>query len=281
MHPWQLGKLAKSFAFTAIDTVDVVLNRRPDMVPPRRLQVGGYHDFERIGQEFMNYFVDLGCLEPDHAVLDIGCGVGRMAVPLTRFLSIEGSYVGFDILRPQVEWCQKKITATHPNFSFFCIDLKNNHYKPGGAHDPSVFEFPFEDRSFDFVFATSVFTHLQAEECRNYLQEIDRVLRPGRRALLTFFLLNEESRQGMQRGESHYDFRHRVADAFVVSRTDHGMAVAYEEKYLREVISRTSLRIVDDLHYGSWGGRRDYLSFQDIIIVEETTRTEISSFAGT
>lgn len=269
MHPWRLGKLAKSFAFTAIDAVDVVLNRRPDMVPPRRLQVGGYHDFERIGREFMGYFVTLGRLEPDHAVLDIGCGVGRMAVPLTRYLSSDGSYVGFDILRPQIEWCQRNIAATHPNFSFSCIDLHNNHYKPDGAQDPSVFEFPFEDKSFDFVFATSVFTHLRDKECWNYLRQVDRVLRPGGRALLTFFLLNDESRRGMQSGASIYDFRHRIEDAFVVNRNDHGMAVAYEEKYFWELISGTSLRVDDGVHYGSWAGRKDYLSFQDIVVAHK------------
>ena len=38
-------------------------------------------------------------LSPDHRVLDIGCGTGRMAIPLTSFLSKKGSYEGFDIVR--------------------------------------------------------------------------------------------------------------------------------------------------------------------------------------
>ena len=37
-------------------------------------------------------------LKPEHRVLDIGCGVGRVALPLTRYLT-SGTYDGFDIVK--------------------------------------------------------------------------------------------------------------------------------------------------------------------------------------
>jgi hypothetical protein len=44
------------------------------------------------------------------------------------------------------------------------------------------------------------------------------------------------------------------------------MGVAYEEKYIKELYSQNNLRVEYPIHYGSWCGRKKYLSLQDIII---------------
>ena len=50
----------------------------------------------------------------------------------------------------------------------------------------------FPDATFDFVCATSVFTHMLPAGVANYLREIRRVLRPGGRCLATFFVLRSD-----------------------------------------------------------------------------------------
>ena len=70
-----------------LDVFDTVRGRRPDLVPPRRLSFVGAGDFTAIGLEFLRYFQDLGGLRPTDHVLDVGCGIGRMALPLTGYLS--------------------------------------------------------------------------------------------------------------------------------------------------------------------------------------------------
>ena len=76
------------------DAIDFVRGR-----PPRDLgtSIGGAS--EQVGVEFFSYIRDYGALEPDHRVLDVGCGVGRLAIPLTKYLSRSGSYNGFDIVQ--------------------------------------------------------------------------------------------------------------------------------------------------------------------------------------
>ena len=93
----------------------------------------GSGDFKAVGLQFRSYFTEFGGLRPDDRVLDVGCGIGRMAVPLTSFLSSKGRYEGFEIVREGVAWCQKNISARFPNFVFRHADIRNNAYNAKGC----------------------------------------------------------------------------------------------------------------------------------------------------
>ena len=120
-------------------------------------------------------------------MLDIGCGIGRMAVPLTRYLNEQGSYEGFDIVAEGIDWCTKKITPKYPRFSFHLADVYSQKYNPEGTFSASEYPFPFKDESFDLVFLTSVFTHMLPPDVENYMKEISRVLKRNGSCLITFF----------------------------------------------------------------------------------------------
>lgn len=251
---------------TVLDAVDA-LRGRDRLRPPRRLVYTGSGSFDAIGREFLGYFVELGGLQPTDRVLDVGSGIGRMAIPLTGYLK-GGAYEGFDVVEPGVQWCRDRITPRHPNFRFQLADLHNTLYNPTGPEHASDFRFPYEPASFDFVLLTSVFTHLLPPEVSNYLGEIERVLRPGGRVLMTFFLLNDESAAltpevggppfSVDRGD------HRLVDA-----ADPAEAVAFDERWVREAIGRAGLQLTGPVRYGSWCGRARYLSYQDIVIAHK------------
>ena len=57
----------------------------------------GREGFVRAGDESVRCFVEWGGLRPGDRVLDVGSGVGRMAVALTRYLDVGSSYEGFDV----------------------------------------------------------------------------------------------------------------------------------------------------------------------------------------
>ena len=67
-----------------VDTGLRVLNQYDEATPPTRLNFVGGGEFKAIGFEFLRYFVDIGELKPTDSVLDMGCGIGRMALPMTR-----------------------------------------------------------------------------------------------------------------------------------------------------------------------------------------------------
>ena len=254
---------ARRAAATALDAADAVTRRRDPLAPPRRLLTDDYSEFERIGNEFLGHFVELGGLEPGNRVLDIGCGLGRMAVPLTRYLSPAGSYEGFDVVEREIEWCRRAIGSRHPNFEFRVLDVHNERYNPGGSGELA---WPFADSTFDFAIATSVFTHLRPRDTAAYLAEAGRVLRPGGTLFATFFLLDGDTRPRIERGESHFSFAHGDGPAAAEDRESFEAAVAYDADWLRERLAAAGLTIAD-LRHGYWSGTaHEYLTWQDAIV---------------
>lgn len=230
-------------------------------LPPRRLQEAvGAGDFRAVGEEMRRHLVELGGLQPGHDVLDVGSGSGRIAYALRDWLT--GRYEGFDIVPEAVEWCQREITPRHPNFRFQVADIRSERYNPHGTYEAADYRFPYDDGSFDFAFLTSVFTHLQRPAVANYLSELARVLRPGGRCLATYFLMNDEAERFMG---GHGMFGFERDSALVVDDRVPERAVAFHEEDIRPLHERAGLPI-ETVHRGSWCGREQYASFQDVVV---------------
>ena len=151
-------------------------------------------DFKQVGLKAVNKLEHLGGLRCTDHVLEVGCGIGRIAIPLVGFLS-EGSYEGFDVVCHGIEWCQKVITPKHPQFRFQWVNLYNKTYNPESQTLASKYRFPYPDETFDFTFLTSVFTHLLPSDLQHYLSEIHRTLKSGGVCFFTAFLINDDVRR--------------------------------------------------------------------------------------
>jgi len=250
------------------DTYDRITHKRDPLIPPHGLWfVGGENDYETVNEEFLRYFVDLGGLKPDHCILDVGCGIGVMASRLTKFLSPTGAYFGFDIVPIGISWATRHIRLRFPNFSFAHVDLFNKHYNPRGILSPDTFQFPYPDKKFDFVFLKSVFTHLMPVSIRHYLGEIRRVLKPSGRCLVTIFLLNDESLDLIHRGQGSVPLLHEMDGCRVLDPQFPETAVGIPEADFAASCNSTGLNLLQPIHYGSWCGRKSYMSYQDVLVV--------------
>ena len=250
-----------------LDAVVNLLGNGTRTLPTGRLLhlVGG-DKFKEVGEEFLTYFVELADLKPDERVLDIGCGIGRQAFSLAKYLNQKGSYEGLDVVPIGIHWCKKNIAARYPNFNFQLIDVLNNFYNPSGKCRASRYKFPFPNSSFDFTYFVSVFTHLLPEDMENYFREAARLLKKGGRFFATFFLCNTPPHRKSGGESQALNFKYVLGRHQVVDIEKPEYAVAYDEEYILNLFERNGLEIKPPLHYGSWNGRAEYLGFQDIII---------------
>jgi len=97
---------------------------------------------------------------PEPRVCEWGCGPGRVVRHLPALLA-EGTkeIVGVDFNPRSIEWCRENIGGVR----FEC----------NGLHPP----LPFQDGFFDFMYAISVFTHLDEQGWTEWTEELSRVTR--------------------------------------------------------------------------------------------------------
>jgi SAM-dependent methyltransferase len=259
-----LERARTSLRLRALDLRDRVGGRTDRLVPPRRMDFVGHSDFAGTGDEFLRHFTALGGLAPTERVLDIGCGIGRMARPLTGYLTPPGTYDGFDINAEGIAWCRSRYRS-HPNFTFVVADLFNRRYNPAGTQSADAFTFPYADASFDFALATSVFTHLLEGEAQRYVAEAARTLVPGGRLFATWFLLDDGSRAAIAAGRAGLPFLDADQAVAVVSDEVPEEAIAFDSTWLREALQRHGLTLTA-VHEGTWRGDEGGTSFQDIVV---------------
>jgi len=249
----------------------------PDLVPPPDVMalegIEVLEDWLRWGEEWAVLLRAVAGAGRDSALLEIGCGLGRIAFSLRYFLD-RGSYHGFEIVKPKVDFLQSRFEPAHPNFRFTWANVHNSHYNPGGAETASSYRFPWPDASFDVVFAASVFTHMTPASAANYFREAGRVLRPGGRCLFSFFLLEfyqpiERRPAGFNRPD--FDLVHPFppgsGGAAVAFPADPDRMTGYRLSLVRDMAETAGLRVEGSPLPGYWSGASRYVGAQDLVLL--------------
>ena len=141
-----------------------------------RKQVGGLWD--TLGKLQFDLLVENG-LEPNHYLLDAGCGSLRGGVHFVRYLD-EGHYFGIDKDKSLLEGGKIELTEN------FLLEKKPV------LQEMSNFEFNLLAQKFDFALAQSVFTHLPLNDITRCVRSVEKVLVKNGKFFATFF----ENKQG-------------------------------------------------------------------------------------
>jgi len=126
--------------------------------------VGG--DYENMGY-LLRCLMQWAGLRPEHSVVDVGCGTGRLAYQLSKWGL--RNYHGYDIVDGLIEDAAKRV--------------RNKSYRYGIIENEHI---PLPDNSRDFVCFFSVFTHIPHHLSYRYLMDALRVLKPGGRVVFSY-----------------------------------------------------------------------------------------------
>jgi SAM-dependent methyltransferase len=224
----------------------------------------GPGDYHQIGRDCVDLVERMAGLRDRDRVLDVGCGLGRIAWPLSERLGRRGSYVGLDVVRAYTDWCRDHLGLDPERFTFHHADIRTSLYNPEGRIESAGFAFPWPDASFDLAVAISLFTHLMPEAATHYLAEIARVLAPGGRVFMTFFLLDARGREAAATGATYPTFGAVMEHGLLHDSAVPESAVAYDPEWLRSRWTAAGLEVVG-MQPGKWKGASGP-QYQDVVV---------------
>lgn len=114
-------------------------------------------------QSIKRRLIEQAAIRPGHAVVDLGCGTGTLAL-MVKQMHPEACVTGVDIDPRILEIARRKVAASGVD-----IELVQG----------SATEIPLPDASFDRVLSTLMLHHLTTPQKRQALAGARRLLRPG------------------------------------------------------------------------------------------------------
>lgn len=258
------------------DLFDRIHGQYDDFLPPLMIRIRENsniraNSYKNYGKFFLRYFKSVCKLKKSGRVLDVGCGSGIVAAPLTTYLNHKGKYEGFDINQEIIDWCKNNISPKYPNFNFQIVDVYNGKYNPHGIIDPAKFKFPYKSDYFDIVVLSSVFTHMLPKDLEHYMSEISRVLKRGGKCVISYILIDDTTDRLIKDKLSSVHFKYKFKNYRTINKSDiRGSledVVAYDASYLLGIYKKNKLKINMPIYFGYWSGRKiKSLHKQDIII---------------
>jgi SAM-dependent methyltransferase len=166
------------------------------------------------------------------SVLDFGCGCGRSARQLIQQRPRPRAYLGIDVHRGMVQWCERNLAPHAPGFRFEHHDVLQRAFNPDAPRE--VAELPVPPRSVSLVHAWSVFTHLVEPHAIYYLQQVERVLREDGYFHSTWFLFDKSGFPMMQ----------EFQNALYINPADPTNAVIFDRAWLLSTAAGLGLKLV-------------------------------------
>jgi SAM-dependent methyltransferase len=167
------------------------------------------------------------------AVLDFGCGCGRVARQLALAAApMPERYLGIDLHAGMIRWVSENLEPELPNFSFAHHDVHNPGLNPDPAL-PRTAPLPVGDGEVTLMVAVSVFTHLLQDQVEYYLDEVARVLAAHGVLQSTFFLFDK----------AYFPMMQGFQAALYINDNDPTNAVILDRAWLLEQLDRRGLRV--------------------------------------
>lgn len=265
--------------FRRIDRRDLKRTRNIRLIPGREDRIGGkraYGEWCHVAGIFQTLMYQLLENKTGNRILDVGCGNGLLGIPAEPFVGGNGEYMGIDVNQEYINFC--KSHYDFPNYTFIHHNVKNPVYADGQPDQRE--KWPVESGSLDLVTALSVWTHLREEDALFYMKEVARVLKPGKKAMITFFYLNPEYYHSLdKRNDAPGQYHMTNQDQWVFDKNAYGSqhwfcvydvpekAMGVDEQGMKMLAKEANLDI-STVYNGNWK-EIPGIFFQDVIVFQK------------
>lgn len=265
--------------FLRYDRNDIKRTRNIRLVPFLKDRIGGkrsYGEWCHVIGIFQTLFYQNLNKKTSNRILDVGCGKGLLGISAEPFVGNNGEYIGIDVNKNFIDFCR-----THYNFvnyRFIHHNVKNIVY--AGDQPDSRKKWPLESNSLDLVAALSVWTHLNEEDAFFYLEEVARVLKPGKKAIITFFYLNKQYYKSLKirknepgrynmTNQNKWIFENKAYNCqnWFYLKDIPEKAIAIDEQGMMNLTEYSNLKI-KKVYNGNWK-ESPGIFFQDLIIFQK------------
>lgn len=259
-------------AFIPIDQRLMRRNRNLVNIPWRRHRTGGkvsYGEWAWVIGLMQSLIASHLPDRPELRVIDVGCGSGLVSIATLPLLGPSGTCLGLDVKASNIEFCRSQHTDSRLHFEV--LDLHNAAYAP--SQTTTDVRWPAGNESTDLVTALSVWTHLDPVTATASLAEAARVLRPGGKALISFFIQHGGDRRLPSKSAYHrtppaqWVFDEPVAPGWSTPGWTSlpEQAIAVDRPTLDTLANEAGLQI-ERIHDGYWREQAG-LYFQDIVVL--------------
>lgn len=222
-----------------------------------------------LGREQAEEIIQWLCIKPEHKILDVGCGCGRIAIHFLNYLSKQGEYIGIDSNNKLLSYCGENISRLNSNFQFKFVDAYNGAYSREGKLNCSDIVFPVADESMDIVIMWSVFTHMHLTDADSYLKEVYRVLKKGGLFISSFNLHNKFIENQIKTNKSYLDIKYKInEDSYSLDKETPENGFAHKEERIKELYWKNGF-FIKEIKYGIWSSKELTGEFHDCIIVQK------------
>jgi SAM-dependent methyltransferase len=222
--------------------------------------------------------------QKDFAMLDFGCGLGRLGFAFTNYFGADPhkQYFGYEI-HPDSYNFLTKAYQKYPNARFYTDQLvleqsyvemqqtnKSVEAKKSDAIKPT--DMRLNERigaKLDLQFSHSVFTHMYADGIVHALKEFKKAMKPKALCINTWLIVDSFSAASLKCHLADRNLPFEQDGFYTYSKTNPLLCTAYKIEKLREIYREAGHNIVDIL-FGPWSGRSPTQNFtyQDVVISE-------------